>query len=133
MVHKLAPRALALWLLLLFLAMANGAFRETVLIPVLGHGPGLVLSGAMLSGLVLLVAYGGVKWLGARSGKERLIVGLAWLGATVAFELAFGFLRGQKLQDLLAAYTFHGGNLWPVVLIVVAVAPWLAGKLRKLG
>jgi len=124
-----ARRAFVLWLAILVLAVANGALREAVLIPRLGSAPGLILSGVLLSGLVLLVAYLGLPWLRAR-GRALIAIGLGWLLATLIFEFSFGLLRGKPLGEILAAYTFKGGNIWPVVLLVVAAAPWIAGKLR---
>lgn len=126
---EIALRASGLWLVILVCAVANGVLREAVLIPGLGHAPGLVLSGVLLSGLVLLIAYLGVPWLRAQ-GRALVVVGLGWLVATLIFEFSLGLLRGKALNEILAAYTFKDGNLWPVVLLVVAFAPWLAGKLR---
>ncbi len=45
------------WLVILGLAVANGALREAVLIPLVGKTCGLVLSNVVLSFLVTLVAY----------------------------------------------------------------------------
>ena len=125
----MALRAFALWLIILVLAVANCAVREAVLIPHLGHAPGLVLSGVLLSALVLLVAYLGLPWLRAQ-GLALIFVGLGWLLATLIFEFSLGLLQGKPLGEILAAYTFKGGNLWPLVLLVVAAAPWLAGRLH---
>jgi hypothetical protein len=125
-------RAFWLWLAILVLAVANGIFREAVLIPKLGSAQGLILSGALLSALILLVAYLGLPWLRAR-GSELIVIGLGWLAATLIFEFSFGLLRGKPLSEILAAYTFQDGNIWPVVLLVVAVAPWVAGKLRGMA
>ena len=130
MAVDVALKALALWAVILLLAVANGAFREAVLIPKLGSAPGLVLSGVLLAGLVLLVAYLGLPWLHAHGGRELVFVGLAWLIATLIFEFAFGLLLGRPLGEILSAYTFKGGNIWPLVLLIVAMAPWLAGKVR---
>lgn len=125
-------RALALWLVILVLAIANGALREAVLIPKLGNVTGLLLSGVVLSALVLLVAYLGLPWLHAR-GRELVAVGVGWLVATLIFEFSLGVFQGKPLGEMLAAYTFKGGNIWPAVLFIVAAAPWVAGKLRGLG
>ncbi len=129
MAGEVALKAFGLWLVILVLAVANGALREAVLIPKLGSAPGLILSGVLLSGLALLVACLGLPWLGAQ-GWRLLLIGLGWLVATLVFEFSFGLLRGKPLHGILAAYTFKGGNIWPLVLVVVALAPWFAGKLR---
>ena len=129
MATYVALRGLGLWLVILVLAVANGIVREAVLVPKLGNSPGLILSGILLSGFVLLVAYVGLPWLNTQ-GMELILIGLGWLLATLIFEFSFGLLRGKALNEILAAYTFKGGNIWPIVLLVVAVAPWVAGKLR---
>lgn len=132
MALHVAAKALVLWSVILVCAVANGALREAVLIPRLGTSPGLVVSGLALSCVILLVAYLGVPWLGARSDTGLVLVGLGWLAATLIFEFSLGLLRGKPLAEILSAYTFAGGNIWPVVLAITAIAPWLAARLRGL-
>jgi hypothetical protein len=123
-------KALAVWLAILILAVANGIFREAVLIPTLGKAPALVLSGILLSLAILATAYLCLPWLAVRSASQLLLIGLGWLVLTLVFEFSFGLLRGVLPTEILAAYTFKGGNIWPLVLLVTAAAPWLAAKLR---
>lgn len=126
----LATKTLLIWVAILLLAMLNGVLRESVFIPQLGRAPGLLLSGLLLSVLILLVAYFSLPWLAARQPGQLVAIGLGWLGLTLSFEFAFGLLQGTSLPVLLDAYTFKGGNIWPVVLLVTACAPYLAAKLR---
>ena len=123
-------KALTVWAVILLLAMANGLLREAVLIPNLGATPGLLLSGLLLCGLVFLATFLFLPWLGRLAPKQLLLVGLGWLVLTLVFEFSFGLLAGTALPELLDAYTFKGGNLWPVVLAVIVVSPCLAAKLR---
>ena len=123
-------KAFAVWTALLAFAIANGAFRSAVLTPVLGTTPGLIVSGLILCGGILAAAYVSLPWLGTRSPSHLILVGLGWLVLTLVFEFSFGLLRGMALSEVLSAYTFSQGNLWPVVLAVTAMAPWLAAKLR---
>ena len=59
------------------------------------------------------------------------IAGGVWLALTVAFEFSFGrAVLGRSWNTLLAAYSFAGGNLWPAVLCVIALAPALAARAR---
>lgn len=127
---KTTLKALTVWTAILVLAFANGIFREAVLIPLLGNKPALILSGALLSVLILITAYMAAPWLALRQARHLWLVGLGWLALTVLFEFAFGLLRGQTLAQISSAYTFAGGNLWPLVLAVTALAPWLAARLR---
>jgi len=126
------PKAAALWLVILILAILNGALREKVLMPVMGDVPGLVASGVILSLCIFLVAFAAVPWYGQMTVQRWLRVGLFWLALTLAFELGFGlFVQHKSLVEVLDAYTFRGGNLWPVVLAATVFSPWLAARLRR--
>jgi len=125
-----AAKAVVIWLVILFFAMANGFLREAVLTPTLGVTPGLLMSGLLLCGCVLLPTWLLLPWLGTRVPEHLLMIGLGWLLLTLVFEFSFGLLAGKPLPELLDAYTFRDGNLWPVVLAVIVGAPWLAAKLR---
>lgn len=125
----LASKALAIWIGILLLAVGNGALREGILVPVLGARAGLVLSGILLSLTIIGVAWLALPWLGTRRRPQLLGVGIGWLLLTLAFEFSFGLWQGKSWSTLLGAYTFEGGNLWPIVLLVTAVAPMLAARL----
>jgi hypothetical protein len=125
-----ALKALAIWAGILVLAVLNGALREAILIPKLGAVAGLVLSGILLSALIFAVAYFSLPWLGALHLAQFVGVGLGWLALTLVFEFSFGLWQDKSWQVMLEAYTFKGGNIWPVVLVVTALAPYLAAKVR---
>jgi hypothetical protein len=127
-------KAAALWFGILALAMANGVAREKVLVPALGPVAALLASGVILSACVFLVALFAAPWYGRLPAAQWLGVGALWLVMTLAFELGFGRLvQHRGWAELLAAYTFKGGNLWPVVLATVLLSPWIAAKLRGLA
>lgn len=126
----LAMKAIIVWLVILGLAFANAALREVVLVPWIGKVRGLTLSGVILSVLVLAVAYLALPWIGAVRVIELLAIGMGWLVFTLSFDLLMGAIQGERIRQQLDAYLFKRGNLWPVVLLVTASAPWLAAKLR---
>jgi hypothetical protein len=127
--HVLVVRSLAVWLLILLLAIVNGAFREAVLLPLLGDPSAHLVSGALLIGCIAVVSYLLVPRLGARSRRQLVNIGLFWLALTLAFEFTFGALvQGKSWSEVLAAYRFEGGNIWPLVLVVTAIAPLLFGR-----
>lgn len=130
MVLWLTVKAITVWLVILGLAFSNAALRELVLIPRLGKVQGLTLSGVVLSLLVLLVAFGSVPWLGARVASAWIAIGLGWFVLTLAFDLVLGWFQRKPMHLLFEAYLFKQGNLWPVVLLVTAIAPYLAARLR---
>ncbi|WP_295646236.1 hypothetical protein [uncultured Methylibium sp.] len=128
----IALRAAAVWLLILVCAVANGALRETLLVPWLGRPAALVLSGLLLSACVLAAARLLVAWLPPLPARHLAGIGLGWLAATLAFEFGFGrVVQGKAWVELVEAHRFHDGNLWPVVLLVVLVAPWWAARWRR--
>lgn len=128
----LAAKALAIWLVILCGAIANGALRETVLIPHLGRTNGLLLSGGLLAAWVLAIAYLSLPWLGMRRPRQLIGVGLGWLMLTLVFEFSIAQVQGKPWSSFLEAYTFKDGNLWPLlVLLIVVAAPSFAARLRR--
>jgi hypothetical protein len=127
-------KAAALWLAILALAMLNGTLREKWLLPSLGSFAALILSGILLSASIFVVALLAAPWYGRLAPAQWLGVGALWLAMTLAFEFGFGrYVQHKAWSELLEAYAFKGGNLWPLVLAVVLISPWLAAKLRGLA
>ena len=128
---EIAAKALIIWFVLLVMAIANGILRESVLIPVLGGVPGLILSGVLLSALILAVVYFSLPWFGQAPVARYIALGLSWFCLTLVFEFTFGrLIQGKPWSELLEAYTFKGGNIWPIVLLTVAAAPYVAARIR---
>ncbi len=124
-------KALVLWGLILLLAIANGILREAVLIPALGGFAGLLTSGLLLSLLIFLVAVFAAPWYGRLEARMHWRIGALWLVLTLTFEFSFGRLVQHKpWHELLGAYRFSGGNIWPAVLAMVLASPRLAAWLR---
>ena len=123
-------RAIAAWLGILLIAVLNGGVRETVLVHRLGAYLALAVSGLLLSLAIFAIALVTVRWIDRRGSGWR--VGVLWFALALVFEFAFGMLVQHKTwADMLRAYTFAGGNLWPLVLLVLLVAPPLAKRLRE--
>lgn len=130
MLTVIALKALVIWGGILVLAVANGALRESVLVPGTGNPAAFVVSGLLLSALIIGVAYLSLPWLHISRPVHLWAVGLGWLALTLIFEFSFGLWQGQSWPELLEAYTFKGGNIWPVVLVATALAPYIAAQLR---
>lgn len=131
---EVAGKALSIWLGILALAMVNGMLREAVLVPAMGRTLGLVFSGVLLSSIILAVAYLTLPWLGAMPVARAIAIGIGWLLLTLAFEFTFGRLvQGKPWPEILGAYTFKDGDIWSIVLLVTAAAPYVAARLRGLA
>jgi hypothetical protein len=114
------------WFVILVLAVANGALREAELIPRFGVAAGTTVSGLILVVAVATVTWALLRWRRPRTTAQTWRVGVGWLAATVVFECAFGrFVQQKPWPEILAAYTFANGNLWPLVLLAVLGAPFL--------
>jgi hypothetical protein len=113
------------------LAILNGAVREKLLTPMLGQQLALPLSGILLSGVLLIVAYILLRILKASSRQQCWLIGSSWLILTVVFEFGVDhFIMRKPWQDLFEAYTMHQGNLWLLVLTTIFVLPYCTAKFR---
>lgn len=126
-------KPIAVWALILPLAILNGAFREAVLLPGLGNPWAQMLSGLLLSACIIAVAAVFVPRIVRGGTPQPHLIGILWLALTLVFEFGFGRLvAGRSWTELFAAYTFADGNIWPLVLVVTTFAPslavWFAGK-----
>ncbi len=127
----LALKAIAVWLLILVCAVANGVFREKFLLPTFGVVAAFVISGLLLSLCIVVVSAALIPWFGRLTMSSYFLLGASWLALTLMFEFGFGrFVQHKSWAQLFEAYAFQDGNLWPLVLIVVTVAPLLAARLR---
>jgi hypothetical protein len=127
-------RAIAVWFGLVVLASLNGAFRESVMVPRLGEPFAQIVSSILLCGLILLVTWFTLDWIGPRSIRDALLVGLLWGALTLAFEFLVGhYVQHQPWAALLADYDVRRGRIGMIiVLIVTVVAPVSLGRVRGL-
>ncbi len=127
-------KATSLWFAILLIAILNGLFREAVLGPSLGSVSALILSGTILSIGIFCLVFLAIHWFGPLPAAGYWSIGVYWLVLTIVFEFGFGrFVLQKPWSELLAQYTFQGGNLWPMVLAVIVVSPWVAARLRGLA
>jgi hypothetical protein len=126
-------RALAIWFVLLLVAVLNGAFREAVLTPRVGRGVAHALSTVMLSVLILIVGWLSMGWISPRTLQDAWTIGALWVGLTIAFEFLAGhFVFGRPWDELLADYNLLAGRIWLMVLVVTLMTPVFAFTRRGL-
>jgi hypothetical protein len=64
------------------------------------------------------------------SARLAIQLGFFWMALTVAFEfLFFHYVGGRSWAVLLENYDIASGQLWPLILVWVAVAPYLFYRL----
>ena len=124
-------RALLVWVLLVGLAILNGAARETVLSPRLGPAVGHLASSVLLAGLIALTAWLSILWIAPGTARRAWAVGALWLSLTVAFEFLAGhYVFGHPWPRLLADYDILQGRVWLLVLVATLVTPSWAWRAR---
>ena len=116
---------------MVFLAILNGIFRESVLAERLSDLRAHQLS--CLTGLLLFFAY---TWLLSlrwplESASQALIIGVIWLVLTVAFEFSFGhYVAHHSWGRLFQDYNLMAGRLWVLVLLGVAFLPLIVFEIQ---
>ena len=126
-------RAIAVWFGILVLANINGAARQLWLIPRIGEPAGRVVSTLALCGIVVLLTWLTVRWIGPDTAGGALRIGVVWLALTLAFEFLVGhYVFRQPWVALLEDYDVTRGRIWPLALLVVLLAPLLTARARRL-
>lgn len=127
-------KAAAIWLVILLCAVLNGGFREAFLLSRMERSAAFLSSGLLLSICIVAVSFVSIRRFGLLGKAQALAIGTFWLCLTLAFEFGFGYLiQHRTWAQLLQAYTFKNGNIWPIVLVVTFFAPLIATRLRGRG
>jgi hypothetical protein len=124
-------RAAAVWLLLIAAEIVHGMARELWLVPLVGdfHARQIaVLSGSLL---ILSIVTITIQWMQVPTVRLLIWIGLAWVGLTVGFEIGVGRgAMGYSWQRIASDYNLPAGGLLPLGLLVMALSPWLATRIR---
>jgi hypothetical protein len=119
------------WVPMVPIAIANGAVREA------WYGKRVAeLRAHQISTASCILLLGAYIWVVIRlwppeSVEMAIAVGLMWLVLTVAFEFLFGrYVARHSWSRLLRDYNVLAGRIWLLVLIWVAIAPYLFVRLQ---
>jgi len=120
------------WVPLIFVAIANGLFREKFLANRFTE-----LHAHQLSTISMIVLFGIYVWILFKvwlpvSNHQALMIGFIWLMLTIAFEFSFGhYIAGHSWDKLFHDYNILQGRVWILVLIWITLAPYLIYQLQK--
>jgi hypothetical protein len=118
------------WLPMVFIAILNGIFRESVLAKKVSELQAHQLS--CLTGVLLFFGYTwliSLKWP-LESTRQALTIGVIWLLLTVAFEFRFGhYVAHHSWGKLFQDYNILAGRLWVFVLVGVTLLPLIVFKI----
>ena len=117
------------WVPMVAIAVVNGTLRQAWYGRHLSELRAHQVS--TLTALLLLGLY--MRWVirrwPPRSTAQALGIGGLWLVLTLAFEFLFGhYVAGHSWTRLAADYDLLAGRLWPLVLLWVAMAPYLLAR-----
>lgn len=119
---------LGVWVLMAVVAVLNGGFRETVIIPQIGDYPGHVVSTALLVVAILVISFLYFSRTSIEYARAELVlVGLLWTGLTVGFEFLVGYLEGTPVSVTLGQYDVLDGQVWIAVPLTLLLSPLLFG------
>ena len=124
-------QAVAIWFLIIPIAILNGGLRENVLIK-LGTAT-LPLSGIILSICIFVVAFLFIPKIKDCKKTDYIFIGIIWCCLTNLFDLSMFVMDGGGILDLIKQYYFWTGNLWIMVVLSTLSAPILAVIIRKCG
>ena len=119
-------KALPVWLCFGVVAFTLGALREQFLRPEIGELRAHQLGTVLVVIGVMVIIFFATRWLGP-SPRQAVAIGVMWTALTVLFEFGFfHYIMGEPWERLVDHYNVSKGRLWPLVLGVQLVGPYLA-------
>jgi hypothetical protein len=125
------PRAFAVWVLIVVAESIHGTLRQLFLAPRVGDLPARQIGVLVGSAIIFTIALACIRWVGARSLGEQLMVGLLWVVLIVAFEFGLGTALGYTRERMLSDYNLARGGYMSFGLLFMLFAPALAAKARN--
>ncbi len=124
-------RAIAVWFMFILAETLNGSLRILWLVPALGDVQAHQISFAIGSLLIFAIATLFIRWLQVSRIFQLIQIGLLWLFLTVAFEIGLGrFILNYSWEQIATDYNVSQGGLMPFGLLLLALSPLIAAKLR---
>jgi hypothetical protein len=124
-------RALAVWMLMMVIETIHGVLRNRFLIPVIGvvgsSQIGVLIGSALILGVAILT----IVWIHPTSERSLLVIGALWLTLTLAFEFGLGRALDRPWQTMLADYDLSRGGLLSIGMVVLALSPSIAARIRQ--
>jgi hypothetical protein len=125
-------RGFIVWLFIVFAEIIHGMLRGIILVPVVGDLRSRQIGVFTGSIIILMITFACIRWIGANNKRQLLVIGFFWLILMLGFEAAFGrMVMGLPWETIAADYNLAEGGLLPIGMLVLAVAPLIAAKIRK--
>jgi hypothetical protein len=126
-------RAIAVWFGLVGAEIIHGIVRSILLTPRVGDTRARQI-GVFTGSLVNLgITHVFIQWIGARTSRALVGIGVVWVVLTVIFEVTFGRLvMRSSWERLRSDYDLAHGGLLPIGLVALAGSPLVAAQLRRM-
>ena len=117
-------RSLAVWSLLLLLAVVNGGIRQKWLVARAGERRAYSVSTVTLCIAILITTLLTIDWLNPASFSQALFIGAVWAALTLGFEIVGGhFLFHEPWAELIEDYDIKAGRIWILVPLTLLIVP----------
>jgi len=83
------------------------------------------------SALILTIAILTIGWIHPTSERALMIIGVLWLVLTLVFEFGVAHALGRSWAALLTDYDLTRGGLLSIGMVVLALSPWIAARIRQ--
>ena len=119
-------KVFVLWLPMVALGVINGAFRGLVLNRHFDEPTARQISTGTLIVFLTIYVYLIHRRLDLRDNPQALGVGAIWVFLTFIFETLLGYFgTGLSMSEILSEYNIAEGKLWPLVLVVIFLLPFV--------
>ncbi len=126
-------RALLIWLLIAATEILHGILRVRLLNRRVGDRRARQIGVFTGSGIILAITWLTLPWLKASTAGQLLAVGFFWLVLMLALEVVLGRLVFRfSWQRIAADFDFRKGGLLSIGMLVLVLAPVIAGSVRSL-
>lgn len=125
-------KASAIWIIIVLLAIGNGIFRESILVPAMGQNAALPISGISLSCIVFIVTYLAFPFFAKQNTQAYFLIGLQWVLMTLLFEFVFGhYVIGKPWPIIFQVFNIMKGDLFVIVLLTCLISPPIVAKIKS--
>jgi hypothetical protein len=127
-------RALIVWLLLMVAEIIHGTLRTLLLAPSFGDYRARQISVFTGSAIIFVIVFFLIGWIGFKRAGTLFAVGIMWLFLALVFEISLGrFVFDYSWERIGADFNILKGGLLPLGLLILALSPLIAARVRKIG
>jgi hypothetical protein len=124
------PRAFAAWLFIVVAESIHGTIRQLLIVPAIGDMLARQIGVLIGSAIIFVIAWACIRWIGARSFREQLSIGMLWVVLMAVFEFSLGTALGYTRERMLSDYNLAEGGFMGFGLLFMLFAPALAARVR---